>query len=195
MAIFDPMSDVYTPLLSISSKPAVFPSTTRPDFKMGLEALLAKAPAKRDTEPLDDVDPSLDEVVDVLVDDAGEEESNDTDALEESPAHSRRTRVTTARHASGSEDAFQSYLRDIRGLGLLTHAEEVDLAQRAAAGDELARRKLIESNLRLVIAIARRYTRTGVPLIDLIQKGTLGLMRAAEKFDYQRGCHFGTYAT
>jgi RNA polymerase primary sigma factor len=86
-------------------------------------------------------------------------------------------------------------LRDIRGLGLLTHAEEIDLAQRAAAGDELSRRKLIESNLRLVIAIARRYTSTGVPLIDLIQEGNLGLMRAAEKFDYQRGCHFGTYAT
>jgi RNA polymerase primary sigma factor len=196
MAIVDPMSDVYTPLLSISSKPAVFPSATKSDFKMGFEALLAKAPAKRDTEPLDDVDPSLDEVVDVLLDDADEvEEGNDTDALEESPARSRRTRVTTARHASGSEDAFQSYLRDIRGLGLLTHAEEVDLAQRAAAGDELARRKLIESNLRLVIAIARRYTSTGVPLIDLIQEGNLGLMRAAEKFDYRRGCHFGTYAT
>jgi RNA polymerase primary sigma factor len=195
MAIVDPMSDVYTPLLSISSKPAVFPSTTRPDVKMGLEALLAKAPAKRDTEPLDDMDPSLDEAVDVLVDDVGEEESNDTDTVEESPAHSRPTRGPTARHASGSEDAFQSYLRDIRGLGLLTHAEEVDLAQRAAAGDELARRKLIESNLRLVIAIARRYTCTGVPLIDLIQEGNLGLMRAAEKFDYRRGCHFGTYAT
>jgi len=196
MAIFDPTSDVHTPLLSISSKPAALPSTTRPDAKMGLGALLAKAPAKRDTEPLVDVDPSFDEVVDVSLDDADEaEEGNDTDALEESPAHLRRTRVTIARHASGSEDAFQSYLRDIRGLGLLTHSEEVDLAQRAAAGDELARRTLIESNLRLVIAIARRYTSTGVPLIDLIQEGNLGLMRAAEKFDYRRGCHFGTYAT
>jgi RNA polymerase primary sigma factor len=94
-----------------------------------------------------------------------------------------------------TEDSFQSYLRDIRGLDLLTHAEEIDLAQRAAAGDEQARRKLIESNLRLVIAIARRYLSTGVPLVDLIQEGNLGLMRAAEKFDYQRGCQFGTYAT
>ena len=196
MATIDTTSDVYTPLLSISSKPSVFTSTTRPDVKMALEGMLAKAPANRDTEPLDDVDPPLDEVVDVLLDESDEVEGgNDTDALEESPAHSRRTRVTTARHAPGSEDAFQSYLRDIRGLGLLTHAEEVDLAQRAAAGDELARRTLIESNLRLVIAIARRYTSTGVPLIDLIQEGNLGLMRAAEKFDYRRGCHFGTYAT
>ncbi len=97
--------------------------------------------------------------------------------------------------AVGSEDAFQSYLHDIRRFGLLTHADEIDLAQRVAAGDEQARRKLIESNLRLVIAIARRYSSTGVPLVDLIQAGNLGLMHAAEKFDYRRGCHFGTYAT
>jgi RNA polymerase primary sigma factor len=97
--------------------------------------------------------------------------------------------------AVGSEDAFQSYLRDIRGFGLLTHTEEIDLAQQVAAGDEQARRKLIESNLRLVIAIARRYSSMGVPLLDLIQAGNLGLMHAAEKFDYRRGCHFGTYAT
>ncbi len=196
MAIVDPMSDMYTPLLSISAQPVAFPSTTRPDFEMGLDSLLAKTPTKRDTEPLGITDPPMDEVVEELLDDADEvEEGNDTDALEDLPVQSRRTRPTTVRHALGSEDAFQSYLRDIRGLGLLTHAEEVDLAQRAATGDELARRKLIESNLRLVIAIARRYTSTGVPLIDLIQEGNLGLMRAAEKFDYRRGCHFGTYAT
>ena len=95
---------------------------------------------------------------------------------------------------SDSEDAFQSYQRDIRAFGLLTHAEEIDLARRAAAGDEQARRELIESNLRLVIAIARRYTSSGVPLLDLIQEGNLGLMRAAEKFDFRRGFQFGTYA-
>jgi RNA polymerase primary sigma factor len=196
MAIVDPMSDMFTPLLSTSAKPVVFPPATRSDFEMELDVLLAKTPSRRNTEPLGEADPSLDEVAEVLLDDVDVmEEGNDTDALEELPAHSRRVRTTTARQALGSEDAFQSYLRDIRGLGLLTHAEEVDLAQRAAAGDELARRRLIESNLRLVIAIARRYTSTGVPLIDLIQEGNLGLMRAAEKFDYRRGCHFGTYAT
>src|SRR5712691_2235806 len=102
---------------------------------------------------------------------------------------------TPTTQTTGSGDAFQSYLRDIRGFGLLTHAEEIDLARWAAAGNDLARRELIESNLRLVIAIARRYTTTGVPLVDLIQEGNLGLMRAAEKFDYRRGCHFATYAT
>src|SRR5579859_1219909 len=97
--------------------------------------------------------------------------------------------------ADGSEDAFQSYLHDIRGLSLLSHEEEIILAKRGQAGDTRARRRLVEANLRLVIAIARRYTNSGVPLIDLIQEGNLGLMRAAEKFDWRRGCHFGTYAT
>jgi RNA polymerase primary sigma factor len=119
----------------------------------------------------------------------------DLDGFEDEPEIPPQKPRGVARQATGSEDAFQSYLRDIRGMGLLTHEEEIDLAQRAAVGDERAKRKLIESNLRLVIAIARRYTSTGVPLIDLIQEGNLGLMRAAEKFDYRRGCHFGTYAT
>jgi RNA polymerase primary sigma factor len=101
----------------------------------------------------------------------------------------------TFQGADGSEDAFQSYLHDIRGLSLISHEEELLLAKRAAAGDTLARRRLVEANLRLVIAIARRYVTSGVPLIDLIQEGNMGLMRAAEKFDYQRGTHFSTYAT
>ncbi len=194
MAIVDPISDVYTSLLPTSAKTVVFPSTTRSDFEPELHELLTNVPARHATEPLGGMDSILD--IDVLLDDADEvDEANDTGPLEGLPGRSRSTRATTTRHALGSEDAFQSYLRDIRGLGLLTHAEEVDLAQRAAAGDNFARRKLIESNLRLVIAIARRYTSTGVPLIDLIQEGNLGLMRAAEKFDYRRGCHFGTYAT
>ena len=195
MAIVDPRSDVFTPLLSANAQTEVFPSTTTSDFESSIDAFLAKTPSKRNTEPLIETDP-LDEVGVLLLDDANViEESTDTDVLEELPVHSRRARASTTRTALGSEDAFQSYLRDIRGLGLLTHAEEVELAQRAAAGDELASRRLIESNLRLVIAIARRYTSTGVPLIDLIQEGNLGLMRAAEKFHYRRGCHFGTYAT
>ncbi|GCE46467.1 RNA polymerase primary sigma factor [Thermosporothrix hazakensis] len=124
-----------------------------------------------------------------------DELETDEEEFATNPTRSRSDGITRTKHSSGSEDAFQSYLRDIRGLGLLSHAEEIDLAQRAAAGDERAKRKLIESNLRLVISIARRYTSTGVPLVDLIQEGNLGLIRAAEKFDYQRGCHFGTYAT
>jgi len=195
MAIVDPVSDVFTPLLSTTAQSVVFHSTNTSDFESSIDALLAKKTSKRNTEPLIETDPLLDETTVLLLDDATMVESTDSDVLEELPSNSRRARASTARTALGSEDAFQSYLRDIRGMGLLTHAEEVDLAQRAAAGDELACRRLIESNLRLVIAIARRYTSTGVPLIDLIQEGNLGLMRAAEKFDYRRGCHFGTYAT
>ncbi len=195
MAIVDPMSDVFTPLISTTAQTVAFPSTNSSNYESDIDDLLAIKTSKRDTEPLIEADPLLDETTLLLLDDASEVESADTDVLEELPSNSRRARTSSTRTALGSEDAFQSYLRDIRGLGLLTHAEEVDLAQRAAAGDELARRTLIESNLRLVIAIARRYTSTGVPLIDLIQEGNLGLMRAAEKFDYRRGCHFGTYAT
>ncbi len=195
MAIIDPVSDVFTPLLSTTAQAVVFPSTNTSDFESGIDALLAKKTSKRNTEPLIEADSPLDETTVLSLDDATMVENTDPDILEELTVHSQRARTSTQRTALGSEDAFQSYLHDIRGLGLLTHAEEVDLAQRAAAGDELARRRLIESNLRLVIAIARRYTSTGVPLIDLIQEGNLGLMRAAEKFDYRRGCHFGTYAT
>ncbi len=199
MAIVDPTSDVFTPLLSTTDQTAAFSSINMSDFEPDIDALLSKKTSMRNTEPLIDVEPLIDETNVFLLDDASMDspatDPLDTDGLDELPSHSRRAKASTARTATGAEDAFQSYLRDIRGLGLLTHTEEVDLAQRAAAGDELARRTLIESNLRLVIAIARRYTSTGVPLIDLIQEGNLGLMRAAEKFDYRRGCHFGTYAT
>jgi RNA polymerase primary sigma factor len=131
---------------------------------------------------------------DAFLDDENEDQS-ETDVFECTSAHRGQGSITNTKHATSTEDAFQSYLRDIRRFNLLTHEEEIELARRSAAGDLLARRKLVESNLRLVIAIARRYTGTGVPLTDLIQEGNLGLMRAAEKFDYRRGCHFGTYAT
>ena len=195
MAIVNPASDVSMAMLTAHTKAgAMFSPTTSNEhgFEMGLETPLIQAIPDRITEPLSELDAPLDEVGDPLLSDTAEESS---DIDEEMPGRGRRPHTSTNRQATGAEDAFQSYLRDIRGLGLLTHSEEIDLAQRAAFGDERARRKLIESNLRLVIAIARRYTSTGVPLIDLIQEGNLGLMRAAEKFDYRRGCHFGTYAT
>ena len=197
MAIVHPVSDVHrTVLTSRTTTAAMFSPSISQEFEMDLDTPFVKDMPTRITEPLTELDTPSDEVSDTLLsDDADVDESSEVDVIEEGTSHPRRSQGATPRQASGAEDAFQSYLRDIRGLGLLTHAEEIDLAKRAAAGEELARRKLIESNLRLVIAIARRYTSTGVPLIDLIQEGNLGLMRAAEKFDYQRGCHFGTYAT
>lgn len=108
--------------------------------------------------------------------------------------YQERSRPTTGRQAANTDSAFHGYLRDISQLRLLTHEEELALAQRASTGDECARQKLIESNLRLVIAVARHYTSSGVPLIDLIQEGNLGLMHAVEKFDFRRDCHFSSYA-
>jgi RNA polymerase primary sigma factor len=183
------------PTKSSTQKTTTFFSTSTSDLTtLDLDAPVDDIP-ERITEPLVGIASALDEIANVLLDEGDDEDTSEIDALDEIHTRSRHTTSSATRPTTGSEDAFQSYLHDIRGLGLLTHAEEIDLAQRAAAGDDLARRKLIESNLRLVIAIARRYTSTGVPLIDLIQEGNLGLMRAAEKFDYQRGCHFGTYAT
>src|ERR1700759_2995226 len=92
-------------------------------------------------------------------------------------------------------DPLKLYVRQIGGGALLTREEERELARRKDEGDELAKKKLIESNLRLVMAITRNYTKASVPLLDLIQEGNLGLIRAVEKFDYTLGFKLSTYAT
>ncbi|HEV8601988.1 MAG TPA: sigma-70 family RNA polymerase sigma factor [Gaiellaceae bacterium] len=94
----------------------------------------------------------------------------------------------------GSEDSLALYIRCVGRAPLLTLAEERALFRRKEAGDESATRRLIESNLRFVVWVARRYSRPGVPLLDLIQEGNLGLMRAVERFDYRVGCKLSTYA-
>ncbi len=92
-------------------------------------------------------------------------------------------------------DSTRQYLDEIGVSPLLTADEEKELARRARRGDETARQRMIECNLRLVVTIARRYTRRGLPLLDLIEEGNLGLIRAVEKFDPERGFRFSTYAT
>ena len=92
-------------------------------------------------------------------------------------------------------DLLHTYVRQIGDGALLTHAEELELARRKDLGDEAAKRRLVECNLRLVISMARAYSASGVPLLDLIQEGNMGLMRAVEKFDYRRGYKLSTYAT
>jgi RNA polymerase primary sigma factor len=93
------------------------------------------------------------------------------------------------------QDPLKLYVRQIGGGPLLTRSEERELARRKDAGDEAAKRQLIECNLRLVMSITRNYTKAGVPLLDLIQEGNLGLIRAVEKFDYRMGYKLSTYAT
>ena len=92
-------------------------------------------------------------------------------------------------------DSLQLFLKDIGKVRLLTAQEEVDLAKRIERGDLDAKQKMVESNLRLVVSIAKNYRNQGLPFLDLIQEGTLGLVRAAEKFDYRKGFKFSTYAT
>ena len=92
-------------------------------------------------------------------------------------------------------DSLQLFLRSIRGLRLLTADEEIELAKRIERGDLDAKRRMVESNLRLVISIAKAYRNQGLPLLDLIQEGTFGLLRAVEKFDHRLGYRFSTYAT
>ena len=94
-----------------------------------------------------------------------------------------------------TQDPLKLYVRAIGDGRLLTVIEERELARRKDEGDEAAKRKLIESNLRLVMSITRNYTKAGVPLLDLIQEGNLGLIRAVEKFDYKMGFKLSTYAT
>ena len=94
-----------------------------------------------------------------------------------------------------ADDPLKLYVRQIGDGRLLTPAQERELARRKDAGDEAAKRKLIESNLRLVMSITRNYTKAGVPLLDLIQEGNLGLIRAVEKFDWKMGFKLSTYAT
>ena len=92
-------------------------------------------------------------------------------------------------------DALQLFLRDAGRHPLLTAAQEVELAKRIERGDGEAKQTMIQSNLRLVVSIAKNYRNQGLPFLDLIQEGTIGLVRAAEKFDYRKGFKFSTYAT
>jgi len=116
---------------------------------------------------------------------ADEAEADEDDDEPEAPAAS----------APQTQDPLKLYVRQIGDGRLLTRAEERELARRKDLGDEDAKRKLIECNLRLVMSITRNYVNSGVPLLDLIQEGNLGLIRAVEKFDYRLGYKLSTYAT
>lgn len=93
------------------------------------------------------------------------------------------------------DEPIKMYLREIGQVSLLTHEEELEIAKRADEGDEYAKQQLVEANLRLVVSIAKKHTNRGLKLLDLIQEGNMGLMKAVEKFEYQKGYKFSTYAT
>jgi RNA polymerase primary sigma factor len=142
---------------------------------------IAAALDELDLEPaqIDDFYHALEELhIEVVT---GEEEAD------EDPAQEVSREVST--------DALQLFLKDIGKVDLLTAAQEVELAKRIERGDHYAKQEMVEANLRLVVSIAKKYRNQGLPFLDLIQEGTIGLVRAAEKFDYRKGFKFSTYAT
>jgi RNA polymerase primary sigma factor len=115
--------------------------------------------------------------------------------IERAPEKRTRGKASVDLKPDGSTDALQLFFKDVGKVRLLSAPEEVDLAKRIWRGDLDAKQKMVESNLRLVVSIAKNYRNQGLPFLDLIQEGAIGLVRAAEKFDYRKGFKFSTYAT
>jgi RNA polymerase primary sigma factor len=147
------------------------------------------------SDPTLEVEPKLELVPDVEEDEEADEVDEETAEAEGTEAEADEDDVKPAAKAEATQDPLKLYVRAIGDGPLLTPAEERELARRKDEGDEEAKKKLIESNLRLVMSITRNYTKAGVPLLDLIQEGNLGLIRAVEKFDYKLGYKLSTYAT
>jgi RNA polymerase primary sigma factor len=115
--------------------------------------------------------------------------------IERAPEKRTRRKAALNLQPEGTTDGLQLFLKGIGKVRLLTAQEEVELSKRIERGSFEAKQRMVESNLRLVVSIAKNYRNQGLPFLDLIQEGTLGLVRAAEKFDYRRGFKFSTYAT
>ena len=130
-----------------------------------------------------------------ITDDDEEEPTLDEDVIAEGEDVEKIDFTDTGDISSTTQDPVKMYLKDIGKVPLLSAEEEIELAKRMEAGDEMAKKKLAESNLRLVVSIAKRYVGRGMLFLDLIQEGNLGLLKAVEKFDYRKGYKFSTYAT
>ena len=132
-----------------------------------------------------------DDTVELLI-----ESDDDEDVLiEEVEAEAEKVEEVDVLEGVSTEDPVRMYLKEIGNVPLLTSEQEVELARRVEAGDEEAKKALTEANLRLVVSIAKKYVGRGMPFLDLIQEGNMGLMKAVDKFDYQKGYRFSTYAT
>jgi len=123
-----------------------------------------------------------------------DEEQIEVVGVEPAPTDDERERAWAA-ETEVSTDTLQLFLKDIGKVPLLTAAQEVELSKRIELGEHAAKQAMVEANLRLVVSIAKRYRNQGLPFLDLIQEGTIGLVRAAEKFDWRKGFKFSTYAT
>jgi len=131
---------------------------------------------------------------DLLLDKDEDLEDIDKKDLEDDEVDERKEDLSVPKGIN-VDDPVRMYLKEIGKIPLLTGDEEVELAKRMQIGDEIAKKKLAEANLRLVVSIAKRYVGRGMLFLDLIQEGNLGLMKAVEKFDYKKGFKFSTYAT
>lgn len=127
--------------------------------------------------------------------DLSSRELEDMEEYAKEDAVSYEEYIASLSTAMGVDEPIKMYLREIGQIPLLTHAEEIDYAKRAYEGDEYAVKQLVEANLRLVVSIAKKHTNRGLKLLDLIQEGNIGLMKAVEKFEYTKGYKFSTYAT
>ncbi len=135
----------------------------------------------------------LDAELDESGEDASDDEDGDAQDREEELARLERSFAESSNAKTG--DPVKAYLKEIGAIPLLTPAQEVEVAKRIEAGDEEAKQILIDSNLRLVVSIAKKYVGRGLLFLDLIQEGNIGLIKAVEKFDYTKGFKFSTYAT
>ena len=130
------------------------------------------------------------------LDDAAEEEAAEGEPLHDREDTPDERPVAKQKESTGEGlDTVKSYLREIRNSTLLTFEQEQELGKRVIGGDAIARERMIESNLRLVISIGKRYMNRGFPFSDIVEEGNLGLIKAVEKFNYKRGFRFSTYAS